>query len=258
MTVIELTNLALLKIGVSKGIEALDQAAQEAWTAELVYDHHLRQALRRHPWGFATKYADLLLARGPLWDTDAAEMVNVQAWDSSRTYAVGDVVRRSSVNYYCILASTNNQPPNSTYWSTDADDAPDYANGDWLYGYRVPSDCLFARRLVNDGSGRRFDATPIPFRIGRDVNGLLLFTNQVEANLEYTVIDCDHLYADDLFIDFFTWQLAAAMAPSLSKNGLTSEKCMALAELALRTAATVTEREQQQEPHGDASWINAR
>jgi len=38
-------------------------------------------------------------------------------WNSTTAFVVGDVVTLSGVAYQCILASTNNQPPNITYWT---------------------------------------------------------------------------------------------------------------------------------------------
>lgn len=38
------------------------------------------------------------------------------AWSNVTAYSVGDLVSRLGVNYYCILAHTNQQPPNATYW----------------------------------------------------------------------------------------------------------------------------------------------
>lgn len=40
----------------------------------------------------------------------------VTAWSNVTAYVVGDLVSRLGVNYYCILAHTNQQPPNATYW----------------------------------------------------------------------------------------------------------------------------------------------
>jgi hypothetical protein len=40
----------------------------------------------------------------------------VAAWSAATNYVVGDLVVEASVNYYCILAHTNQQPPNATYW----------------------------------------------------------------------------------------------------------------------------------------------
>lgn len=263
MTPIEIWNMSLLKIGHSQGITALDEASREAWTGALVYDARLRYCLRLFPWAFATKYATLLLARGPVWDEDDAEMTDVDAWDATFTYVVGDVVRQASVNYYAIAGSLNQQPPNASFWApvataTDAQ-TPDYANGDWDYAYRWPDDCLFVRRVVPPGGhGRVFHPDPIRFRTGRDVNGKLIFTHEPEAVIEYTMIDCDNLWTDELFLDLFTWDLAAIAAPSAAKNGLKQTDCLRLRELALQRAAGVDAREMEPDKDGDADWVANR
>lgn len=255
MTPVQLVNLALLKIGHSKGITATSEASREAWTAAQVYDHVLRATLRDFPWPFATKYAALTLVQGPPWDDDAV----VQTWDSASAYVVGDYVDRSGTVYMCILAHTNQVPPNATYWTANEDDFTDEANGDWDFAYRWPADCLFARRLVPDnGAGREFDENPIPFRVGRDNNGLLIYTDEVEAVLEYTTIDCTNLWVDDLWIEAFTWKLAGQLAPSLSKDEKMAAKCIVMYKDALERAAAVASKEQQQHKDGDAGWMNAR
>lgn len=38
------------------------------------------------------------------------------AWSNATAYVVGSLVSRLGINYYCILAHTNQQPPNATYW----------------------------------------------------------------------------------------------------------------------------------------------
>lgn len=53
---------------------------------------------------FHTEGATLLLPGG------------ITAWSNATTYAVGDLATRLGVTYYCILANTNQQPPNATYW----------------------------------------------------------------------------------------------------------------------------------------------
>jgi hypothetical protein len=40
----------------------------------------------------------------------------ITAWNNAVAYTVGDLVIQSSVVYYCILAHTNQMPPNATYW----------------------------------------------------------------------------------------------------------------------------------------------
>jgi len=202
MTVVDLVNQAFAKIGVTKGIEALTDQTPQAYLGELFYDHRLRLALRRWPWPFATKYADLALVAG----TETAPV-----------------------------------------------------NGDWQYSYRWPSDCLFARRIVPPGGdGRKPVFTTIPFRIGRDATSLLVYTSQKDANLEYTMIDCGNLWADDLFLDWFTWELAVVFAPAHAKSPEHQSAAMAMAEATFQTAAAAAAREQEQQRPADAEWIASR
>ena len=46
----------------------------------------------------------------------------VTAWSGATAYVVGDLASDGGVNYYCILAHTNQQPPNATYWYPLTDD----------------------------------------------------------------------------------------------------------------------------------------
>ena len=39
-----------------------------------------------------------------------------RAWSATASYVVGDIVSRTGVAYICILANTNQAPPNATYW----------------------------------------------------------------------------------------------------------------------------------------------
>ena len=38
------------------------------------------------------------------------------AWDATTAYVVGDIAKISGINYYCTVAHTNFQPPNTAYW----------------------------------------------------------------------------------------------------------------------------------------------
>lgn len=41
------------------------------------------------------------------------------AWNAGVAYKVGDVVSKAGVIYRCILAHTNQAPPNATYWTAE-------------------------------------------------------------------------------------------------------------------------------------------
>lgn len=51
----------------------------------------------------------------PFWVPYFGPVV-AQAWSSSVAYIPGDMVHVSSVVYLCISATTNNTPPNASYW----------------------------------------------------------------------------------------------------------------------------------------------
>jgi hypothetical protein len=56
-------------------------------------------------------------------------------WSDAVTYAVDDWVEHNGAAYKCILASTNDEPPNATYWDLISDNTHelDYI-GDWDSG----------------------------------------------------------------------------------------------------------------------------
>jgi hypothetical protein len=169
-------------------------------------------------------------------------------------------------------------------------------NADWQYSYRLPTDYAKARRLVNEVTRRAFDENPVPFRIGGDAAGGLLFTNQEATTdepvtLEYTARFTGLVSRSDaLFRDAFAWRLAAALAPAIAnvdperveQHGRGAEDPrevqgktpradrrmqlrMQTAQYALRMYAAViriaeadNSQEQQQEKPGDAEWTNGR
>ncbi len=90
-------------------------------------------------------------------------------------------------------------------------------NDDWVFSYRLPTDCVFVRRLVQKPLARGFDRTPPLYRLSSDATGGLLLTNLENPPIEYTArIDGCVLHADALFRDALAWRLAAALAPSLA------------------------------------------
>lgn len=55
-------------------------------------------------------------------DTDTHELNWKGDWDSGTTYAADDWVENDGAAYKCIAASTNNEPPNATYWDLISSD----------------------------------------------------------------------------------------------------------------------------------------
>jgi hypothetical protein len=143
-------------------------------------------------------------------------------------------------------------------------------NDDWSYSFRVPTDCLFPRRLVRPDKQRKFDPDPPPFRqTGADATGRLLVTNWRDpestddapaAQLEYTYRPgCAAGQGDALFRQALAWLIAHKLAPSMTRNKVTAADAWAMYLHTVNRAATVNARAQQQEvTQGDAEWIRGR
>lgn len=139
-----------------------------------------------------------------------------------------------------------------------AEDDP--VNGDWTYSYRVPTNMMFARRIVSTaGTMRDFDPNPIKFRIGSDETGGLIYTNEAEAELEYTVrMSCAASQGDALFRQALGWKHAHSLSPVLAKDDKKETKCLQMYQLLIVRAQRAASQEQQQAPGGDADWITGR
>lgn len=86
---------------------------------------------------------------------------------------------------------------------------------EWGFSYRVPSDCLFVRRIVS-GIRNETEDTKISFDIAADDQGSLILTDQEDAEIEYTyrVTQVSRFPAD--FVMALAFRLAAYMAPRLT------------------------------------------
>lgn len=87
-------------------------------------------------------------------------------------------------------------------------------NDEWAYSYRFPTDCIKPLRIL---SGIRNDSrqSRIPYKIGKDSVGKLIYCDTEDAELEYTqrVTDTSRYPAD--FVLAVSFLLAAMAAPRL-------------------------------------------
>lgn len=129
-------------------------------------------------------------------------------------------------------------------------------NYDWTFAYRHPPDCLEARRIVTP-NGRK-ETVPPAFRIGRDSQGRLIYTDQEQAQLEYTIRIADAVEFDALFVSALAWRLAHVLAPALSRiEGKTEDALkMFLFDLSRAEAGAMNEGQSDEPP--EAEWIRAR
>jgi hypothetical protein len=179
-----------------------------------------------------------------------------------------DLALRASLRHFPWAFATKyagGSDPEDGYMNLIDGSTSDYAvENEWVYAYRYPLDCLFARRIVPPtGEGRTYNRTPITFRVGRTWNGTndvpLIYCNQVEAVLEYTaLVECSEDFFDALFEDFLSWRLAGLMAPGLTRTAKTATECYQMAMLLLDQSRAVASQEQQQDKPGIAEWHQDR
>lgn len=131
------------------------------------------------------------------------------------------------------------------------------ANADWLYSYRYPSDCVFARRLVVESVGRN-NPNPPPFRLGRDGQGKLIFTNEADAVLEFTQRITETAEFDSMFVSMLAWKIGSGASPSLSRIKGMAEQCMQMYEIDKSKAQSRALNEGQQETPQEAEMMRAR
>jgi hypothetical protein len=132
-------------------------------------------------------------------------------------------------------------------------------DNEWGYSYRYPSDCLKIKRLM---SGFRNDSrdTRVPFTIRSDDDGRLIFTDQVDAEIEYTFDFNDNARLPADFVSALAWRIAYEVAPSL--GGPAGQKWRSDAAMGFAIEMTNARNnaldEVQVEEEPDSEFIRAR
>jgi hypothetical protein len=130
---------------------------------------------------------------------------------------------------------------------------------EWLYSYRYPNDCLFVRRIF---SGVRNDdeGSMIRYLVGADDNGQLIFTDQEDAEIEFTHESNVPARWPVDFVLAASLHLAALIAPSVTKgdpNNL-AKKNMDNYMLRIGRAVSNSKNEQARDPQPMDSFTRSR
>jgi hypothetical protein len=130
---------------------------------------------------------------------------------------------------------------------------------EWTYSYRYPADCLKLRRIF---SGLRNDTrqSRVPYKIVRDSVGKLIYTDQINACMEYTIDEEDASRFDPDFVMALSFRLAAYMAPRLTSGDpfKLGERSYKLYVYEITKAQASAANEVQDEEKPNAEWINDR
>jgi hypothetical protein len=88
-------------------------------------------------------------------------------------------------------------------------------NARWAYAYRYPTGVLRVNDIV---SSIRIPSPKIPFKIGSDAQGRLIYTDEASAVIAANTDISDTTQMDPLFIDAFAWRMAVELASPLSES----------------------------------------
>ena len=132
-------------------------------------------------------------------------------------------------------------------------------NDEWAFSYRVPTDCLKRLRIL---SGMRNDnrQTRVPFHVGKDDQGELIYTDQESAELEYIqFVDDPSKYPVDVFLAM-SFLLAGLAAPRMLGEDpfKMGERAMKMYQYFKGQADAADVNDQQQEEPPEAEAVRAR
>jgi hypothetical protein len=168
------------------------------------------------------------------WATAVESVLRDYAWPFAKRYAT-----------LALIGGT----------STDA------FNSDWQYVYRAPTRMVRALRVLEADQKDGHNPTPHPFEVGQDEAGPVIYTDLVDAELEYTTRPyCPASQGDVFFREALQWYLAALFAPTLSKNERTVADCLQMyrVKLGIGAASSANEEVPQDTNRNDPSWIRDR
>lgn len=132
-------------------------------------------------------------------------------------------------------------------------------NDEWSYAYAYPADCLMLKRVVS-GIRNDTETSRVPYKIGLLGSVQVIFTDQENAEAEYTVINDDAAHYPPDFVIAFSLKLAAFIAPRLTggdpfKMGARS---IQLYDRSIAMAQASAANEEQPEIPPESSFIRAR
>ena len=128
-------------------------------------------------------------------------------------------------------------------------------NADWSYSYRYPATCLRARSIV--GATRK-DTSRIPFSLGSDASGKLIYTDEPEAVLRMTAAITDAELFDPLFVSAFAWLLGSRLATGLARDSKIAAEAYRMYLMDIASARAGAQNESGQDEAPDAESIRAR
>jgi hypothetical protein len=129
----------------------------------------------------------------------------------------------------------------------------------WAFRYRYPADCLKIREIIQPDQRRSLTADlQVPYKIGYDVGGKVIHTDQPEAGVRFTYRVEDPTFFDPLFADALAWRLAMDLALPLSSKPELQQYCDQQFQRALTKAEGSAFEESQDDSEPESEFVSVR
>jgi hypothetical protein len=130
--------------------------------------------------------------------------------------------------------------------------------GNWTYQYSYPSDCLWARKVLQTNVA--LGAIPFEIGIATAGNSPVILTDQETATLVYTMQVTNTLAFDALFVQALGWRLAAELTMPLTRDFEKMQAALKMFQMMIGEARTIDANESTESvPRSiEADWISGR
>ncbi len=198
--------------------------------------------------------SDVAIANTALLRIGVSQLIN----DLTESTPVADAVNT-------VFASVRNRVLRAILWPFARKDAAlalvaEDPTSEWAFSYRYPSDCVYLRRIYSGLYRNDPRRSQVPYHVASDDTGLLIYTDQADAEMEYTRRVVDPVLMPDDFASCFAWLLASEIAIPLARDAGRDYRKEALAQYAaeLHQAAASGLNEQTLDEDPPSEFIAAR
>jgi hypothetical protein len=130
---------------------------------------------------------------------------------------------------------------------------------EWAYSYRYPSGCLYIHRILS-GIREDYQGSRVEFRISSDATGLLILTDQEDAQVEYGADITDTALFPADFNEALSYRIAASIAPRLTGGDpfKLGDKAMQMYRMTMAAAKAGSVNEEQLAVPVDSEFVRVR
>lgn len=132
-------------------------------------------------------------------------------------------------------------------------------NDEWRYSYQQPADSIRLKRIL---SGIRNDTqqSRVPYRVVRGSSGNLIYTDQQNAELEYSFKETDPQRYPPDFVIALSFRLAGYLAPRLTGGDpfKLGQRSLEMYVFEIRRAEGSASNEEQRDMAPDSEFIRVR